>query len=574
MNLSIRTRLVTLVLAGGLTSIGISILAWQGVENLHNGDGAIFTNLQAVRNFMEGDMMHDALRGDVNLALLKSLDGREAEQELLASVQEHAGVFRADLAKNEALPLSPELAKALQGVHDPLEQYIHGAETIVRTAFEDHAKAIELQPEFERSFEALQTQQETVASLIEDETEAIKKASEERFTSTRATVFWGLGIAATLSLLTALIGVLFARKLARTLDDAARTLGAAADGDLTQRIQATSQDEIGRMAESLNRALEQMSSALLMVHRASRDMVQASNDVSGATAQMSDGSQQQASALEETAASLEEITGTVKQNADSARQANQLAAASRDVAEKGGKVVADAVLSIREISKSSEKIANIITTIDEIAFQTNLLALNAAVEAARAGEQGRGFAVVASEVRNLAQRSATSAKEIKALIEESLQKVQAGSELVNKSGQSLDEIMTSVKRVTDIIAEIAAASQEQATGVDQVNRAVTQMDQVVQQNAGQASELAATASTLANQAGDLQALVARFTLETGSHPTSSPRVTAPPRPHPEPPAPRATHAPRTPTSTARSTNGAANSATVTASASDDGFIEF
>ena len=228
--------------------------------------------------------------------------------------------------------------------------------------------------------------------------------------------------------------------------------------------------------------------------------------------------------------SSEEITGTVKQNADKAKQANQLAVGSRDVAEKGGQVVVQAVRSMTEINLSSKKIADIITTIDEIAFQTNLLALNAAVEAARAGEQGRGFAVVVSEVRNLAQRSATAAKEIKGLIQDSVQKVEAGSALVNKSGETLNEIVSSVKRVTDIIAEIAAASQEQTTGIDQVNRAVTQMDQVTQANAAQTEELSSTAQSLAAQAEELQAVVGRFKLAAGGQEESTPAGGAAPRP--------------------------------------------
>jgi methyl-accepting chemotaxis protein len=220
---------------------------------------------------------------------------------------------------------------------------------------------------------------------------------------------------------------------------------------------------------------------------------------------------------------LEEITGTVKQNAENARQANELAMNSRDVAQMGGEVVTAAVQAMTEITKSSKKIADIITAIDEIAFQTNLLALNAAVEAARAGEQGRGFAVVAAEVRNLAQRSAGAAKEIKDLIGDSVAKVESGSELVNRSGQTLGEITKSVKRVADIIGEIAAASQEQSSGIDQVNRAVTQMDQVVQSNTAQTEELTSTAQSLTAQADQLKALVARFKL--ADEPERAPRAT-------------------------------------------------
>jgi chemotaxis protein histidine kinase CheA len=236
------------------------------------------------------------------------------------------------------------------------------------------------------------------------------------------------------------------------------------------------------------------------------------NQLSGTSQGLSSGAQQSASSLEETASSLEEITATVRQNADNADQANQLANSSRETAEKGGAVVAQAVDAMGEINRSSRKIADIITTIDEIAFQTNLLALNAAVEAARAGEQGRGFAVVAGEVRNLAQRSATAAREIKGLIEDSVQKVETGSELVNKSGETLGAIVTSVKRVTDIVAEIAAASREQTVGIEQINKAVAQMDQVTQSNASQTEEMSGTAVALSGQAEQLQAVVAQFNL--------------------------------------------------------------
>ena len=252
--------------------------------------------------------------------------------------------------------------------------------------------------------------------------------------------------------------------------------------------------------------------ALIEVSAIADTVASASQQLAAAAEELSSGAQEQASSLEETAASLEQITGTIQQNADNAQQANQFSCNSRDVAEKGGEVVGRAVQGMREINTSSKKIADIITAIDEIAFQTNLLALNAAVEAARAGEQGRGFAVVAGEVRNLAQRSAAAAKEIKGLIQDSVTKVENGSELVNQSGQTLDEIVSSVKRVTDIVAEIAAASQEQAGGIEQVNRAVTQMDQVTQANASQTEELSSTAESLAAQAAQLQEVVSQFNL--------------------------------------------------------------
>lgn len=240
----------------------------------------------------------------------------------------------------------------------------------------------------------------------------------------------------------------------------------------------------------------------------------ASQQLAAASEEISSGAQEQASSLEETASSIEEITSTVRQNADNAQQAAQLAAASRDVAERGGKVVSEAVTAMTEINHASKRISDIIGTIDEIAFQTNILALNAAVEAARAGEQGRGFAVVATEVRNLAQRSASAAKEIKTLIQDSVRKVDAGSALVDRSGQALQEILTSVKRVTDIVSEIAAASREQTTGIEQVSKAIAQMDSVTQANASQTEELSSTAEALSSQGEQLRAVVAQFNLDT------------------------------------------------------------
>jgi methyl-accepting chemotaxis protein len=253
--------------------------------------------------------------------------------------------------------------------------------------------------------------------------------------------------------------------------------------------------------------------AIVEVDDISNSVAAASQQLAAASEQLSSGAQQSASSLEETASSLEEITATVRQNADNADQANQLANSSRETAEKGGAVVANAVKAMGEINQASRKIADIITTIDEIAFQTNLLALNAAVEAARAGEQGRGFAVVAGEVRNLAQRSATAAREIKGLIQDSVNKVESGSELVNKSGETLGEIVSSVKRVTDIVAEIAAASREQTAGIEQINKAVAQMDQVTQSNASQTEEMSGTAVALSGQAEQLQTVVAQFNLK-------------------------------------------------------------
>ncbi len=312
-------------------------------------------------------------------------------------------------------------------------------------------------------------------------------------------------------------GLVVARLISRPLQATVTILDdlAQGEGDLTRRLTVDSRDEVGALATAFNTFMDKLHDIIGQSKQAAAHVATASRELAGAADQLAAGSQQQASSLEQTAASLEQITGTVKQTADNARQADQLASGTRGAADQGGQVVGQAIGAMGEINRSSKRIADIITTIDEIAFQTNLLALNAAVEAARAGEQGRGFAVVAAEVRNLAQRSALAAKEIKGLIQDSVGKVEAGSELVNKSGATLQEIVVSVKRVTDIIAEIAAASREQSIGIEQVNRAVTQMDQVVQANAAQTEEMSSTAQALAEQAGRLQELVGRFTVANG-----------------------------------------------------------
>lgn len=285
-----------------------------------------------------------------------------------------------------------------------------------------------------------------------------------------------------------------------------------AKGDFALQVPDLGEDAVGQVAKALGQAVSAVRGTMEEVREVADTVAAAAQQLCATSETIASGAQEQASSLEETASSLEEITSTVKQNTDNAQQARQLATSSRDLAEKGGQVVNNAVEAMGAINQASRQIADIITTIDEIAFQTNLLALNAAVEAARAGEQGRGFAVVAAEVRNLAQRSASAAKEIKNLIQDSGRKVDAGTELVNKSGQTLEEIVTSGKRVSDIVTEIAAASKEQLTGIEQVNKAVSQMDQVTQANAGQTEEMSGSSQSLVANAEQLRELVGRFKL--------------------------------------------------------------
>ena len=290
------------------------------------------------------------------------------------------------------------------------------------------------------------------------------------------------------------------------------SLSAMSEGDLTKPVLGDYKGEFGRIRDDLNNTLMHVSKTVADLREATDMINVASNEISAGNSNLSARTEQQASSLEQTAASMEELTSTVRNNADNAQQANQVASTARQLAEKGGEVVSRAVTAMDQINTSSNKIAEIIGVIDEIAFQTNLLALNASVEAARAGEQGRGFAVVATEVRNLASRSAGAAKEIKDLINDSVNKVHAGAELVNESGETLEEIVSGVKKVGDIVAEIAAASAEQASGIDQVNQAVTSMDEMTQQNAALAEQTSAASVSLYEKAQSMGATIGFFSV--------------------------------------------------------------
>ncbi|MGZ8316449.1 MAG: methyl-accepting chemotaxis protein, partial [Telluria sp.] len=339
-----------------------------------------------------------------------------------------------------------------------------------------------------------------------------KATFESARDSNRRMAMAAVGIALVISVIMGSGGAWLARSITRSLAQATAAVRAIAGGDLEQPIAVRGRDEISQLLARVAEMQEALRKVVGEVRAGVESVSMASAEIAGGNLDLSTRTEQQASSLEETASSMEELTSTVKQNADNARQANALAVSASEVAVRGGAVVHEVVNTMASINASSRKIVDIIGVIDGIAFQTNILALNAAVEAARAGEQGRGFAVVASEVRNLAQRSAAAAKEIKTLIGDSVEKVDAGGQLVDQAGITMTEIVQSITRVTDIMSEIASASIEQTSGIEQINSAIAQMDEVTQQNAALVEEAAAAAGSLQDQAAALAQVVSVFNI--------------------------------------------------------------
>src|ERR1700682_2914230 len=463
----------------------------------------------------------------VSLLAYRALDERTPEvqqadfEQLKAQIEKNYAIYQ-DLQSRMATALGQGAFNRLIQVHMPYQAAMkpvyaqlaahdsNGARATLLSAMPAQIALLNAQSDF------LGFQQGRMDSAVQD--------SSNAYDTARA-VLWS---AAALAVIIALIlCTLVTRSIVRPLQRVVDGAKACARGALSVKIDVDRRDEVGALAESVNEAIGKLAAIVGGVKQASQSISSATQQLAAGNTDLSQRTEEQAASLEETASSMEELTATVRQNADNAQQASTLASTASTIAQRGGEEVSRVVETMHRISDSSTKVAEIISVIEGIAFQTNILALNAAVEAARAGEQGRGFAVVASEVRTLAQRSAAAAREIKALIGESVDRVNAGSKLVEEAGGTINEIVRSVKRVTDIIGEISSASQEQSTGIEQVNQAVVQMDQVTQQNAALVEEASAAAHSMAEQAQSLRDAVTVFKVGDSDPSARALRVTPP-----------------------------------------------
>jgi methyl-accepting chemotaxis protein len=522
---------VAIVFLLALGIVSVAMMARQGLavtELIKDRGGALELALGAAQEISQ------AHSGAYRLVMTAGDLGADKAQ---AAAKAHLARIDAVIGKVNEFRQRPQLVaqerQQLDAVLPQLAGYRKNAEAAMNAAIGAAGDAKTAMQAADAGFEATTA---TFNALLDIERKMAAESSAQGAADFKTTV--AVFIACVLlAMATALaIALAMGRAIVRPLNAAASAADGIAAGDLGTRIAVRGKDETAQLLRSQARMQEDLRRLVSEVVAGARSVADTSAQIAQGNQDLSQRTEEQASTLEETASSMEELTATVTQNAENARVASQLAVDASEVARKGGQVVGQVVSTMTGISESSRKIADIIGVIDGIAFQTNILALNAAVEAARAGEQGRGFAVVAAEVRNLAQRSAAAAKEIKGLIGESVDKVDTGAKLVDAAGQTMQEIVASVKRVSDLIAEIAAASEEQDAGIQQVNTAVTQMEQVVQQNASLVEEAAAATESMKTQAGSLLQLVSRFKLGDDAQAAYTPlRPSAPPAaPAPEP----------------------------------------
>ena len=512
--MKLKHQVVGLGLVGALFTAGVAMIGLFNTSRLAQAFEDSVSMGLALQSSQEADMMHDAIRGDVLIALKAAADqNAEGVQEAQKDLAEHIQTFDAAMATLVGLPSSPEVKSLEQSAQPAIKAYTQSAKEVLKSAAANAAEAQLAVPAFQKAFKTLEDQMAALSDGIAKDVDAFKAQARDRAESAKYIAVGGGVVSVIVLLMTSLW---LAGVLALPMERAVAVADRLAQGDLSLKVVPVGNDETVQLLQTMGRMQSSFASIVQRVKDNAQKVAISSTEIAHGNQDLSDRTEQQASALEETAASMEELSSTVKQNADSAHQANQLAANASTVAVQGGEVVGQVVETMKGINEASRKISDIISVIDGIAFQTNILALNAAVEAARAGEQGRGFAVVASEVRSLAGRSAEAAKEIKMLINASVERVEQGTALVDQAGSTMTEVVSSIRRVTDIMGEISAASAEQSQGVAQVGEAVSHMDQNTQKNAALVEEMAAAASSLKEQAQDLVQAVAIFTLESSN----------------------------------------------------------
>ncbi|MDH5526703.1 MAG: methyl-accepting chemotaxis protein [Nitrospirota bacterium] len=531
MKLRVKTKLLGFGLIGMGLVITVAAAGHLGVATATGAMDRIAVNSAGLRHHLQANMMHQGIIGDVYASLVSAArNDPDAIAAASRKFQTDADTLRAELDTVEGLAMDAETKRELARVRPALENYVATAESIIAIAGDDIGAALGELPRIDAAFANLTTQLDGLSDLI---TRANEDALShgEAVSGTALTLVWLVAAAAFGVLMS--LSVWLSGRITRPLEQAVRVARAIAAGDLNSQVEVTSRDETGDMLTALKAMNDRLRDTVSEVCQAADAITGGAGEMAFGNGELSQRTEEQAASLVQTASSMEQMTASVKATAENAARANKLATGARDQAATGGTVVHRAVAAMGEIDDASKRIAEIIGMVAEIAFQTNLLALNAAVEAARAGEHGRGFAVVASEVRNLAQRAASAADEIKKLIEDSVGKVKNGSALVAESGQALIAIQDSVARVTEIVSEINASSQEQATGIDQVNRAITQIDAATQSNAALVEEAAATSEGLAGQARHLEQLMTFFKVNTSTHGAATHGATAPGL-HPQP----------------------------------------
>lgn len=511
-NMTVRQRITGLSLVGLAFVLAVGAAGLISTHQMSVASGDMVTNTSALKAQMMADMMHDALRGDAMRALLAGVKQDQAQfKSINEDLNEHSATFSSAINTLEALPVDASIKKAAQELKPALSAYLAAAHEVIGLSNGQPEVAASKLPAFQAAFKQLEDQMEQLNGLLEEQAQEVNAHSGAAASLATTAILITAAMAGVASVI---MGYLLARSIVGPIQEATRIATTVAAGDLTSRIDVRAVGEIGLLLQALKTMNDKLVEVVGAVRLSGDSIATGSSEIAAGNNDLSHRTEQQASSLQQTSTSMEQLTSTVRHNAEAAQQATQLAASASSVAARGGEVVSQVVGTMNEISSASRKIADIIGVIDGIAFQTNILALNAAVEAARAGEQGRGFAVVAGEVRSLARRSADAAKEIKILISNSADKVELGSRLVGDAGQTMDDIVAQVRRVSDLIGEISAATTEQNSGIGQVSSAVTDLDQVTQQNAALVEEAAAAAESLKQQAHHLVDAVSVFKLTT------------------------------------------------------------